>query len=135
MQKRDDPAPAVARRAEDELLARVRAVLRRPGARLKGETIAFGDIRITLRARQAFKAGREVQLTRKEFDLLRFLGEHRGEVLTRDRLLDERGGAPTAAVWRRKTVRREVSVLEVGNRPVDKRWLTTPPHPLEPWRG
>jgi len=72
-----------------EVLARVRAVLRRPGARLKGESIAFGDIRIILRARQAFKAGREVHLTRKEFDLLRFLGEHRGEVLTRDRLLDE----------------------------------------------
>ena len=72
-----------------ELLARVRAVLRRPGPRLKGETIAFGDVRIVLRARQAFKAGREVPLTRKEFDLLRFLGEHPGEVLTRDRLLDE----------------------------------------------
>ncbi len=72
-----------------ELLARVRAVLRRPGARQKGETIAFGDVRIHLRARQTFKAGREVQLTRKEFDLLRFLAEHRGEVLTRDRLLDE----------------------------------------------
>ena len=72
-----------------ELLARVRAVLRRPGPRLKGETIAFGDVRIVLRARQAFKAGREVSLTRKEFDLLRFLGEHPGEVLTRDRLLDE----------------------------------------------
>jgi DNA-binding response OmpR family regulator len=72
-----------------ELLARVRAVLRRPGARQKGETIGFGDVRISVRARQAFKAGREVQLTRKEFDLLRFLAEHRGEVLTRDRLLDE----------------------------------------------
>jgi two-component system alkaline phosphatase synthesis response regulator PhoP len=72
-----------------ELLARVRAVLRRPGARQKGETIAFGDVRISLRARQTFKAGREVPLTRKEFDLLRFLAEHRGEVVTRDRLLDE----------------------------------------------
>jgi len=72
-----------------ELLARVRAVLRRPGPRRKGETLAFGDVRIGLRARQAFKGGREVVLTRKEFDLLRFLAEHRGEVLTRDRLLDE----------------------------------------------
>jgi DNA-binding response OmpR family regulator len=72
-----------------ELLARVRAVLRRPGPRQKGGTIAFGDVRINLRARQTYKAGREVQLTRKEFDLVRFLAEHRGEVLTRDRLLDE----------------------------------------------
>ena len=42
-----------------------------------------------LRARQAFKAGNEVRLTRKEFDLLRYLIEHRSEVITRDRLLDE----------------------------------------------
>lgn len=72
-----------------ELLARVRAVLRRPGPRQKVEEFAFGNVRLHLRARQAFKAGREVQLTRKEFDLLRYLVEHRGEVLTRDRLLDE----------------------------------------------
>lgn len=72
-----------------ELLARVRAVLRRPGPRQKVEEFAFGNVRLRLRPRQAFKAGREVPLTRKEFDLLRYLVEHRGEVLTRDRLLDE----------------------------------------------
>ncbi len=72
-----------------ELLARVRAVLRRPGPRRKFEEFAFGDVRLHLRGRQAFKAGKEVRLTRKEFDLLRYLVEHRSEVITRDRLLDE----------------------------------------------
>ncbi len=72
-----------------ELLARIRAVLRRPGPRQKFEVFAFGDVRIHLRGRQAFKAGREVRLTRKEFDLLRYLVEHRGEIITRDRLLEE----------------------------------------------
>ncbi|MGH7392906.1 MAG: response regulator transcription factor [Candidatus Rokuibacteriota bacterium] len=72
-----------------ELLARVRAVLRRPGPRLKVEEFAFGDVRVRLRGRQAFRAGREVALTRKEFDLLVHLLAHRGEVLTRERLLDE----------------------------------------------
>ena len=72
-----------------ELMARIRAVLRRPGPRQKFEEFAFGDVRVHLRARQAFKAGREVRLTRKEFDLLRYLVEHPGEVITRDRLLDE----------------------------------------------
>src|SRR5437773_4494624 len=43
----------------------------------------------SLRGRQVFKAGREVRVTRKEFDLLVFLVEHRGEVVTRERLLDE----------------------------------------------
>jgi|SRR5262245_3052520 len=72
-----------------ELLARIRAVLRRPGPRTKFEEFAFGAVRLHLRGRQAFKRGQEVRLTRKEFDLLRYLVEHRGEVITRDRLLDE----------------------------------------------
>ena len=72
-----------------ELLARVRAVLRRPGPRHKVEEFAFGDARVRLRGRQAFRAGREVGLTRKELDLLVYLLEHRGEVVTRERLLDE----------------------------------------------
>jgi DNA-binding response OmpR family regulator len=72
-----------------ELLARVRAVLRRPGPRQKVEEFAFGDARVRVRGRQAFRAGREVGLTRKEFDLLVYLLEHRGEVVTRERLLDE----------------------------------------------
>ncbi len=72
-----------------ELLARIRAVLRRPGPRQKFEVFAVGEFRLHLRTRQAFKAGREVWLTRKEFELLRYLVEHRGEILTRDRLLNE----------------------------------------------
>ena len=72
-----------------ELMARIRAVLRRPGPRQKFEEFAFGSVRVHLRARQAFKGGHEVRLTRKEFDLLRYLVEHPGEVITRDRLLDE----------------------------------------------
>jgi DNA-binding response OmpR family regulator len=72
-----------------ELMARIRAVLRRPGPRQKFEEFGFGDVRVHLRARQAFKGGQEVRLTRKEFDLLRYLVEHPGEVITRDRLLDE----------------------------------------------
>ena len=72
-----------------ELMARIRAVLRRPGPRQKFEEFAFGSVRVHLRARQAFKRGQEVRLTRKEFDLLRYLVEHPGEVITRDRLLDE----------------------------------------------
>jgi two-component system alkaline phosphatase synthesis response regulator PhoP len=72
-----------------ELLARVRAVLRRPGPRQRFTSYAFGDVRLHLRGRQVFRAGREVRMTRKEFDLLRYLVEHRGEVITRDRLLDE----------------------------------------------
>ena len=72
-----------------ELLARVRAVLRRPGPRRRFDEFRFGDTRLHLRARRAFRAGQEVRLTRKEFDLLRYFVEHRDEILTRERLLDE----------------------------------------------
>ena len=72
-----------------ELLARVRAVLRRPGPRQKFEALAFGDVRVHLRGRRVTRGGRALALTRKEFDLLVYLVEHRGEIVTRDRLLDE----------------------------------------------
>ncbi|MBI3637728.1 MAG: response regulator transcription factor [Candidatus Rokubacteria bacterium] len=72
-----------------ELLARVRAVLRRPAPRPAAEALAFGDVRVHVRGRQVVKAGREIRLTRKEFDLLVYLLEHRGEIVTRERLLDD----------------------------------------------
>jgi DNA-binding response OmpR family regulator len=72
-----------------ELVARVHAVLRRPGPRRKAALLAFGDVRIHIQARQVFKGGREVPMTRKEFDLLVYLVEHRGEIVTRERLLDQ----------------------------------------------
>src|SRR2546430_16705813 len=75
-----------------ELLARVRAVLRRPGPRRKFEEFAFGDARVHLRSRRAFRGGVEVRLTRKEFDLLVYLVEHRGAVVMRERLLDDEWG-------------------------------------------
>src|SRR3972149_1925001 len=56
---------------------------------LRGLRQRGGDVPVHLRARQAFKGGKEVKLTRREFDLIRYLMEHPGEVLTRDRLLDE----------------------------------------------
>jgi two-component system alkaline phosphatase synthesis response regulator PhoP len=72
-----------------ELLARVRAVLRRPGRRERFEEFAFGNVRVRPRTRQVWRAGEEVRLTRKELDLLVYLVSHRGEVITRERLLDE----------------------------------------------
>ena len=72
-----------------ELLARVRAVLRRPGPRQKFEALAFGEVRVHRRGRRVTRGGREVRLTRKEYDLLVYLAEHQGDVVTRERLLDE----------------------------------------------
>jgi DNA-binding response OmpR family regulator len=108
-----------------ELLARVRAVLRRPGPRHKVEEYAFGDVRVRVRSRQVFKAGQAVSLTRKEFDLLAYLLAHQGEVVTRERLLDEVWGYEKFPTTR--TV--DTHVLRLRRRfegdPDRPRWIVT----------
>ena len=72
-----------------EALARVRAVLRRSDRSVEGpEALADGPLRVDVGARRAEVAGRELGLTRKEFDLLVELIRQRGRVLTRERLLE-----------------------------------------------
>jgi DNA-binding response OmpR family regulator len=70
-----------------ELLARVRAVLRRHEAP-EGEVLREGPLSVTPDARRVEVYGREVVLTKKEFDLLVDLIRNRGRVLTRERLLE-----------------------------------------------
>ncbi|MGI6224984.1 MAG: response regulator transcription factor [Peptococcales bacterium] len=68
-----------------ELLARVKAVLRRSGK--ENSLITFDDIQIHLEQHKVFKNGQEVELTYKEFELLRLLAENRGIVMSREKLL------------------------------------------------
>jgi DNA-binding response OmpR family regulator len=73
-----------------ELLARVQAVLRRTLNESETPTLhRFGDVEVDLTRRECRKAGKEVPLSFKEFELLRLLLEHRGETITREQLLDE----------------------------------------------
>lgn len=83
-----------------ELISRVNALLRRanrtsPGAEQSAEEADPGDlmiagaIRLSPSTRTAMVAGCELNLTRKEFDLLRVLMEHKGRVLTREQLLEQ----------------------------------------------
>ncbi len=73
-----------------ELLARVRAVLRRAGGRPSGlETCRIGDIEIDFRTHQAHKGGQRVDFTAREFDLLRYLVVHTGQVVTREQILNQ----------------------------------------------
>ncbi len=75
-----------------ELFARVEAVLRRAQGRVEeAESYEFGNVNIDFRRAQAFKHGKHLSLSPREFKLLRFLIDHRGEVLARERLLN--------AVW------------------------------------
>lgn len=71
-----------------ELLARIEAVLRRSRPKEEG-TLAFDNIVLLRDKHKVLKDGIEVELTYKEFELLRFLVENRGKVISRERLLEE----------------------------------------------
>lgn len=74
-----------------ELMARVEAVLRRCAAlenQPQLETYRFGDIALDFKAQEAWKGGKPIDLSHREFQLLAFFIQHRGEVVTREKLLD-----------------------------------------------
>jgi two-component system response regulator MprA len=70
-----------------ELLARLRALLRRQGGE-SGEVLRFGDLELDLGTREAHRGDREFTLTRIEFDLLELFLRHPRQVLTRDLILE-----------------------------------------------
>ncbi|MDQ6615185.1 MAG: response regulator transcription factor [Actinomycetota bacterium] len=77
-----------------ELLARVRAHLRRPIRPLAPEVMEVGNVEVNLAARRATIADRgELPLRPKEFDLLAFFAVHRGRALTRRRITEEVWGS------------------------------------------
>jgi DNA-binding response OmpR family regulator len=71
----------------DELMARVRAALRRARLRDEGRQLLAGDLVLDAAARTVTRGGEEISLTRREFDLLECLLRHPGQVLNRDTLL------------------------------------------------
>jgi DNA-binding response OmpR family regulator len=71
-----------------ELVARIKAILRRVDGEGPQERLILGDIELNSAAREVTVAGRSVDLRAKEFDLLAFLMENRGVVVSRDTLLD-----------------------------------------------
>jgi two-component system KDP operon response regulator KdpE len=118
----------------DELLARVRASLRRAAAVVNSEhepaVLIAGDFQIDLETRKVLVADREVHLTPKEFDLLVYFVKHSGKVLTHRTLL--------AAIWGGNYVEQnEYLRVFVGNLrkklepdPTTPRYIVT-----EPWIG
>jgi DNA-binding response OmpR family regulator len=73
-----------------EVIARIRAVLRRPRAAQSADgMLTAGDLRIDLSARRVWRADQEVELTRKEFDLLARLARDAGRVVTREALMSD----------------------------------------------
>ena len=71
-----------------EFIARVRAVLRRAGKEEKeNDVLETGDLQIQVKQHQVLAKGEKVTLTLKEFELLKFLMENKGNVVSRDMLM------------------------------------------------
>lgn len=75
-----------------ELLARVEALLRRSAVRrggVSGEGVEFGSVRVDLKAGKVYVRGELITLSLKEFQLLKYLAERVGEVVSREELLEK----------------------------------------------
>jgi DNA-binding response OmpR family regulator len=73
-----------------EVIARIRAVLRRTGnATATAGTLAAQDVRVDVDARRAWRGDEELDLSRREFDLLARLMRDAGKVVTREALMDD----------------------------------------------
>ncbi|MBW2425514.1 MAG: response regulator transcription factor [Deltaproteobacteria bacterium] len=112
-----------------ELMARVEAVLRRcgpdAGARGSRGTYTFGDVTVDLDHHEASKGEQPVELSPREFQLLCYFLDHRGEVVSREQLLDAVWGYDTIPFTR--TVDTHIAKLrkKIEDDPSDPKFLIT----------
>lgn len=113
-----------------ELLARVRAVMRRTNnghekRNITQENLAFGKFQLDLNAHRLLCEGRSVLLTSGEFDLLHILVGHPNEVLDRDKILDLLTGAERSPFDRSIDVRVTRLRSKIEENPSDPRHIKT----------
>jgi DNA-binding response OmpR family regulator len=111
-----------------ELLARIRALFRRVDLARTGDLPAelrFDDVAVDFKRFEARKAGKAIEMSRKEFGILRLLAARRGEVVERSELLDEVWGYDRFPTTR--TVDNHIALLrgKLENNPADPRRLIT----------
>ena len=114
----------------DELLARVRAALRRSGGEADAAAFEVGDFRVDLGTRRVHARGQEVRLTPKEFDLFVYMARHPNRVITHRTLLE--------AVWGEGS-QEQPEYLRVFMGQLRKKLEPDPSNPkylvTEPWVG
>ncbi len=112
-----------------ELTARIEALLRRAPIRAPelDNVQQFGDLRIDLRGTEVSREGRAVPLSAREFQLLRYLVEHRGATISRGELLKEVWGYNAATYTR--TVDMHIASLrqKIEDDPKQPQWVVTVP--------
>ncbi|HEX9202425.1 MAG TPA: response regulator transcription factor [Vicinamibacteria bacterium] len=109
-----------------ELLARVRAILRRTeGKKKRLGRYQFSDLELDFEAYRATKGGQPLDLSPREFELLRYLIERKGEAVSRDRLLEDVWGYESYPSTR--TVDTHIAKLraKIGDSGSEPRWILT----------
>ena len=109
----------------DELLARVRALLRRKTKTTVQKTISLGDVKIDFIHQKAWIKRKPLYLTAKEFAILRLMAEADGEPITRERFLDVVWGYTAFPTTR--TVDNHIASLraKIEKDPDQPRWVQT----------
>ena len=110
-----------------ELLARVEALLRRQAIASPTEApaFAFGDVQVDFRRTEVRREGQVVQLSAKEFQLLRYLIENRGTTLSRETLLRQVWGYEVAPSTRTVDVHVAWLRQKLEHDPKHPRWIST----------
>lgn len=109
-----------------ELMARVEAVLRRcSGYSDQVDAYEFGNVAVDFKRSEAKKGTQQLTLSPREFKLLRFLIDHRGEILPRERLLDAVWGYDDVPFTR--TVDMHIAKLrkKIEDKPSDPSFIVT----------
>lgn len=109
-----------------ELIARVEALLRRTtGASRTAEVYGFGDVVVDFKKAELKKRGEAVEITARELKLLEYFIAHRGEVVPRERLLDQVWEYDATPLTR--TVDMHVAKLrkKIENDPADPKFIVT----------
>jgi DNA-binding response OmpR family regulator len=109
-----------------ELMARVEAVLRRATRSAEAvESVQFGDVEVNFKTFEASKGGKTIELSPREFKMMKYFVEHRGEVVTRDQLLDHVWGYEGLPLTR--TVDMHIAKLrqKIEDTPSDPRHIIT----------
>jgi two-component system response regulator RegX3 len=104
-----------------ELIARIRAVSRRARGEPEAGPLRVGDLEVDERARRARLAGRELELTPKEFDLLALLARDPGAAVSRRRLLED----VWETSWYGSTKTIDVHVAALRRKLGDPGWIET----------
>jgi DNA-binding response OmpR family regulator len=110
----------------DELLARVRALLRRVEKKAKAvDIVRFGELEVDLARQKALRAGKEIYFTAREFAMLRLMLEAAGQPVSRERFLDVVWGYTAFPTTR--TVDNHIAALraKIETAPEVPRWILT----------